>query len=124
MARTPRKKTPHIVRAGNVRVISVYEGSRNVFADLGFPNPEEHLAKAQLASAINSIIAKKGWTQAQAAEQLNTVQPTISDLRRGRFRGMSVERLMGWLVALDQDVEIQVRPARKRTARLGVAVAG
>lgn len=121
MARTPLKKTRS--RSGNTETkITVRDGSSNVFADLGFPNPEEHLVKAQLASAINAIIAKENWKQEEAAKILGTVQPTLSDLRRGRFRGISVERMMEWLVALNQDVEIRVRPA-KRNAHLEVAIA-
>lgn len=118
-----KTKTPRGMRGGTDNEIVVREGSKNIFADLGLPNPEEHLAKARLASAIVSIIEKNRWTQAEAATKLQTVQPTISDIRRGRFRGISVERLMSWLVALDQDVEITVRPAKKHHARLAVAVA-
>lgn len=123
MGHTPLKNARSKSEAA-VREITVRDGSANVFADLGFPNAEDQLVKAQLASAVNAIIAKRNWTQAQAAEILRTVQPTISDLSRGRFRGISVERLMEWLVALDHDVEIHVRPkAAKRSAHMAVAIA-
>lgn len=36
--------------------------SGNVFADLGLSNPEERLAKAELAFQINTIIEQKGLT--------------------------------------------------------------
>ena len=43
-------------------------------------------------------------------------QPDLSRLLRGDFRQFSVERLMRFLVALGQDVEIVVRPRLKRGA--------
>jgi len=44
--------------------------SGNVFADLGLPNPEEALAKAELAHKIILLIRKKGLTQVQASKVL------------------------------------------------------
>jgi len=35
---------------------NITPSSGNVFADLGLPNPEERLAKAELARQINNII--------------------------------------------------------------------
>jgi len=37
--------------------------SGNIFKDLGFPNPDEELAKVKLASKINRLITDKGMTQ-------------------------------------------------------------
>ncbi len=63
------------------------ESSGNVFADPPIPEPEQHLAKAQLASRICSIIQERGLTQVQAAEILNVNQPKISALMRGNLDG-------------------------------------
>ena len=84
--------------------------SGNVFADLGFENPEEELAKAKLTYQISRIIADHGWTQEQAAEVLGIDQPKVSALVRGRLSGFSIERLMRFLNALDHDVTITVSP--------------
>ena len=46
------------------------EGSGNVFADLGFADAEEMLAKAELAQKIGAILLKRRLTQVQAAEVL------------------------------------------------------
>lgn len=43
--------------------IPVTAGSGNVFADLGFENPEEELTKAQLASQIWHAIKRRRLTQ-------------------------------------------------------------
>jgi predicted XRE-type DNA-binding protein len=89
-------------------------GSRNVFKDLGLPNAEEHLIKAQLVYKIDTILKKQGLKQAEAAEILGVTQPDVSKMLRGEFRQFSVERLLRFLVALDQDVEIVVKPHRGR----------
>ena len=83
-------------------------GSGNVFADIGLPNPEEHLLKARLARLINKAIQEKGWTQQRAAEALEITQPKVSDLNRGRLKNFSVERLLIFLAQLDHRVAITV----------------
>jgi predicted XRE-type DNA-binding protein len=89
-------------------------GSRNVFKDLGIPNAEEHLVKTQLVFKIDSIMKSRRLKQAETAELLGIKQPDVSKMLRGEFRQFSVERLLRFLVALDHDVEIVVRPHRGR----------
>jgi predicted XRE-type DNA-binding protein len=89
-------------------------GSRNVFKDIGVPNAEEHLVKAQLVYKIDSSMKERGLKQAEAADLLGVKQPDVSKMLRGEFRQFSVERLLRFLVALDQDVEIVVKPHRGR----------
>lgn len=84
-------------------------GSGNVFADLGFPNANEMLAKSELVRHINRIIEERGLTQVEAAELLGVNQPKVSALRRGRITDYSMDRLIRFLVALQQEVEITVR---------------
>lgn len=98
-------------------------GSDNVFADTGVPNPEEALARARLMSRVIGIIRERRLTQKRAAEILGTNQPTVSDLMRGKMSKFSLERLIAFLTALDQDVEITVRQrpaAASRPARVSV----
>lgn len=91
----------------------VEPSSGNVFADLGLPNPEEELAKAKIVRRISQAIRERGLTQAHAAEILEIDQPKASALLRGKFGGYSMDRLFRFLNALDQDVDIVIRPARK-----------
>jgi predicted XRE-type DNA-binding protein len=86
-------------------------GSGNVFADIGLPNPEEHLLKARLARLINKAVKEKGWTQQHTAEVLGITQPKVSDMGRGRLKNFSVERLLGFLAQLDHRVAITVSRA-------------
>jgi predicted XRE-type DNA-binding protein len=89
-------------------------GSGNVFKDIGVPNAEEHLVKAQLVFKIETILRKRGLKQVEAADLFGVRQPDVSKMLRGEFRQFSVERLLRFLVALDQDVEIVVKPHRSR----------
>lgn len=98
------------------------EGSSgNVFADIGVADAGEHLVKAGLVVKIDRIIRERGLTQMAAAELMGIDQPKVSAMLGGQFRGYSVERLMRFLVALGQDVEIVVKPRRRGAAELRVA---
>ena len=89
-------------------------GSRNVFKDIGVPNAEEHFVKAQLVFKIDTILKARGLKQVDAATLFGVRQPDVSKMLRGEFRQFSVERLLRFLVALDQEVEIVVKPHRSR----------
>lgn len=93
------------------------ESSGNVFADLGIENPEEALAKSELARQISKLIKKKKLTQKQAAEILGIDQPKISALIRGKLRSFSLERLIRFLNKLGQDVSIMISPAKSQLER-------
>jgi predicted XRE-type DNA-binding protein len=92
-----------------------YEGgSGNVFKDIGVPNAEEHLVKAKLVLKIDAIMKRRRMKQKEAADLFGVRQPDISNMLRGEFRQFSVERLLRFLVKLDQDVEIVIKPHRNR----------
>jgi predicted XRE-type DNA-binding protein len=83
--------------------IRAEEGSGNVFADLGFPNPECEQLKARLTLQIYRLIKDHRLTQPQAGAILGIKQPHVSGLMRGQSGNFSVERLMDFLTALGQD---------------------
>jgi predicted XRE-type DNA-binding protein len=91
-------------------MIEYEESSGNVFADIGLPDAETHLVKAKLAYKIDKLMRERGLRQAEAAALFGVKQPDISRMLHGDFRQFSVERLMRFLVALGQDVEIVVKP--------------
>jgi predicted XRE-type DNA-binding protein len=103
--------------------IPVTRGSGNVFADLGLPNPEERLAKAELALAISRAIKERDLTQREAAVLMGIDQPKVSHVLRGRLADFSTERLMSFLMGLGRDLEIVVRPAPKSRKRGRLRVA-
>ncbi len=94
--------------------------SGNVFADLGLPDADERLLKAQLAVQIRRFIEEKGWTQAEAAEAVGLDQPKVSHLLRRRLSGFSAERLFAVLNRLGHSVEVRISakeraPGKTRT---------
>ena len=102
----------------------VLESSGNVFVDLEVDEPEEMLAKAELARRIGTIIKGRRLTQAQAATLLGLDQPKVSALLRGKLAGFSTDRLLRFLMALDRDVDIVIKrkPRSRKHGELRVVV--
>lgn len=107
-----------------MKKIPVQKGSGNVYVDLGYPDPEDMMVKAQLVTKVADIIRQRGLTQERAADILGLTQPKVSKMLKGQFRGISERRLFRCLMQLGRDVEIIVRPTvRHRNGRLTVHVA-
>lgn len=100
----------------------VKKSSGNVFADLQVTNPEEALAKAELARQIIKAIHKMGLTQTKAAKILGIDQAKVSTLSRGQLSGFSTDRLFRFLIALGQDIEIVIKKKPKSRKRARVSV--
>jgi len=90
-----------------------------VFADLGLPDAEELDVKVRLAAEIVRLIDARGLSQVAAAAALNINQPKVSALKHYKLDGFSVERLMTFLLALGQDVEIRIRSSRRLSKGAG-----
>jgi predicted XRE-type DNA-binding protein len=99
--------------------ITIEEGSGNVFADLGLPNPEERLAKADLVMRIAESVRARRLTQAKAAALFGIDQPKVSRLLRGQLSGFSTDKLIHFLTLLGQDVVIVVKPATPHSRKPG-----
>jgi predicted XRE-type DNA-binding protein len=104
--------------------IPVTESSGNVFADMGLPEAEEELTKAQLARHIRHVIKRQRLTQVAAAAVMGIDQPKVSALLNGRLANFSSERLMRLLTALGQDVDITVRAKPRDRAHGRIRVLG
>ena len=83
---------------------------KSVYAELGFPDADEMLVKAQLVVKIAEILRKRGWSQQRAAKVLGLTQPKLSKMLRGQFRGISEIKMMECLVRLGREVKIVVGP--------------
>ena len=95
---------------------SIRRGTKNVFSDLGFPDAETHLLKAELMSRVQDILEEKHLTQTQTAEITGVSQPDLSRMLKGRFRDVSVERIMRMLTRLGCDVAIVVKAQGRKRA--------
>jgi predicted XRE-type DNA-binding protein len=93
-----------------------------VFADLGFPDAAELDIKIRLAVEIVKIINARRLSQVGAAGLLKINQPKVSALKNYRLDGFSVERLMTFLLALGQDVEIHIKSRKPSRSAAKISV--
>lgn len=99
---------------------TITRSSGNVYADAGLPDADSQLVKAGLVRRIDSIIRERGLSQREAARILDIAQPDLCNILRGRFRGVSVERLMRMLTAFGCDVRIVVAERGHEAATIPV----
>ena len=98
----------------NPKIVTASSG--NVFADLGFGNPEEELLKAKLVREIRGIIKRRKLTQTKAAAMLRLKQPDVSALVTGRVGKFSIDRLVRCLDRMDYKVDLVVRHKPRRAS--------
>jgi predicted XRE-type DNA-binding protein len=103
-------------------MIEIEESSGNVYEDLSTPNANEMRVKSQLAAKIGEIIKARHLTQVQASEILGLSQPKLSEMLRGKFRGISEAKMMECLSLLGRDVQIVVKsaPRSRKEGRIEV----
>ena len=87
----------------NTADTDITRGTTNVFADLSLPNAAERQTKTRLALAVNDLLKARELRQREIAELLHVPQPNVSALKNYRLDQFSVERLMEFLTALNQD---------------------
>lgn len=103
--------------------MKITRSSGNVYADIGVAQPEAMLAKAQLAQRVGSINTARKLTQREAAEIIGVPQPKLCSILRGQFRGVSEAKFMDCLLRLGNDVQIVVKPVRRKTSVGSLSVA-
>lgn len=103
-------------RKNKIEEIEYTVSSGNIYADFGYPNPEEAQTKAELAMAITAIIKEKKLNQQQAADLMGIDQPKISKITRGILSEFTIERLMRFLLNLSYDIELKLKKHTKKTA--------
>jgi len=104
--------------------MSKTKAAKSAYEELGFPDADEMLLKAQLVIKIAEILRARGWSQQQAAKVLGLTQPKLSKMLRGQFRGISEIKMMDCLVRLGRGVKIVVGPeSEKPVGRVEVVAA-
>ena len=83
--------------------------SGNVFADLGFEDPEEELLKASLSRQVRDALAERRLDDSDAAKLLGLDRVDISSIVIGRTGKYSIEDMVRYLDRLDYRVEVTVR---------------
>ena len=95
----------------------------NIYEELGHPNSEEQFLKAKLVSHVSDIIRSLNLTQSQVAEITGLTQPQISNILRGKFRDVSLEKLMRLTTSLSHSVHIVIDPKPSESAGIYVEMA-
>ena len=95
--------------------LELVRGSDNPFRDVGLPDADTKLLKADLSGKIIDILDKKGWSQRQASKQTGIDQADICRIRNADLKGFTIDRLVRMLNNLNYKVEVTVRPVRRRT---------
>ena len=111
------------MRADSSNIPWATEGSGNVFADMDLPNADQELVKARLTFQIHTLLKERVLTPAGAATILGIDEPQASALIRNRSKGFPVGRLIEFLTALGQDVEITITPTRKEHGEMSLVFA-
>ncbi len=98
--------------------LELRRGSDNVFRDLGFPDADAQLMKADLAAAIIAALDKRKLTARAAGKIVGVAHTDIVNIRNVKLGRFSIERLVRILNALDQRVELRITkaPGRVRSA--------
>lgn len=91
--------------------IQVVPSSGNVFRDLGIEISAEDEIRIEIAKEITRVINSRGYTQKQVATIFGTDQAKVSQIVRGRLSGMSVERLLKYLLSLGVNVDVHLSEA-------------
>ncbi|MDR0805720.1 MAG: helix-turn-helix domain-containing protein [Enterobacteriaceae bacterium] len=89
-------------------MIDFERGTTNVYADLGFDDPEEQLVKAKLVRTIQLMMRARNLKQIEAAPIMSVQQGALSKLLKGNFDGFSEKRLMKMLTLLGADINIVI----------------
>jgi predicted XRE-type DNA-binding protein len=95
---------------------TIRRGTKNVFADLGITDAETHLVKAELVARVQGVMQDRKLTQTETAKITGVSQPDLSRMLKGRFRDLSVERIMRVLTRLGCEVDIVVKPRGRKRA--------
>jgi len=84
--------------------IEAYQGSNNIFADIGLKNADELLVRAQIGVEVLKILQARNLKQREIADLLGIKQTEVSHLMNGHFSRFSEGKLLAFLKKLDREV--------------------
>lgn len=90
-------------------------GGDNPFQDVGLPDADALLMKADLAAGIMRVLSERQLSGAQAAELAGVTEADISRIRKASLDRFTIDRLVRILNRLDRQVQVAVslRPRRQ-----------
>ena len=97
----------------------VVRGSGNVFRDLGLPDADREQLRALLAAEIIAVLDQEKLTVRAAEARTGVTAADFSRIRNAKLGRFTIDRLMGILARLGQDVEVSVRVQPQREGVVG-----
>jgi predicted XRE-type DNA-binding protein len=97
--------------------LEIVRGTDNPFADVGLPDADAELMKADLATEIVRILRERNLTGARAADLAGVTEADISRIRKGSLDRFTIDRLVKILNRLDIEVTVRTRPRRRESCR-------
>ena len=89
--------------------IEVVRGSGNVFRDFGRPNADIEQLKAILAAQIIGILDDRELSTRKAEKLTGVPHADFVRIRKPNLKRFTVDRLIGILNKLDQQVDVKVK---------------
>ncbi|AYD00362.1 helix-turn-helix transcriptional regulator [Neorhizobium sp. NCHU2750] len=86
----------------------IVKGSGNIYADLGDPDADTKLMKAQLAAEIIATLDRRRLTAREAEKLVGVTAADLSRIRNADLGRFSIDRLVRVLNALDRRVTVKV----------------
>lgn len=92
---------------------AVVHGSGNIYADLGDPDADTKLMKAQLAAEIIAVLDRRKLTLREGEKLATVTAADLSRIRSADLGRFTIDRLVRVLNALDRRVTVKVSKASK-----------
>ncbi len=99
------------------------ESCGNAFADFNIPGAEILLLKSMAATEIQRTILARKLTQKEAGEILGIPAVKVSNIVCGRLKGYTLDRLFSYLLLLDVEVGLKMKPKYRKAKNKSVTVA-
>ena len=93
--------------------------SHNVYADMGFKDPDVWLQKASLVHAMQDTMKARGLTPAKAAKIVGMQAVIFRDILKGDFGDVDLTKLVDCLHRLGHDVHVEIKPLSTGATRPG-----
>jgi predicted XRE-type DNA-binding protein len=94
--------------------LEIVEGSGNAFRDVGLPDPDTRLIKADLAAEIIRVLRTTRLSNIAAARRAGVAETDISRIRHADLNRFTIDRLVRILNRLDRRVEVVITEEPRR----------
>jgi len=99
----------------------IVRGSGNIYADLGDPDSDTKMMKAQLAAEIIAVLDRRKLTVREGEKLTSVSAADLSRIRNADLGRFTIDRLVRVLNAFDRRVTVKVTRAQRPQRRVEAA---